>query len=86
MTPKLEAVQTFLAQHELDLPGDARQIVEKLRMELIVPAGQTTADTSAILRHSEAVTRLTRAVKGAVTGHIHRSAWPAMRFRRRTAP
>ena len=86
LTPKLEAVQTFLAQHELDLPRDVRQIVEKLRMEMIVPAGQTNADPSAILRHSEAVTRLTRAVKGAVTSHIQRGAWPGMRFGRRTVP
>lgn len=86
MTPKLEAVQTFLAQHELDFPRDVRQIVEKLRMELILPAGQTIADKSAILRHSEAVTRLTRAVKGTVTRHIDRGAWSGMRFGRRTVP
>jgi len=86
MTPRLQAVQTFLAQHELDLPRDVRQIVERLRMEILLPAGQTNADASAILRHSEAVTRLTRAVKGAVTRHIHRGAWPGMRFGRRTVP
>lgn len=86
ITPRLEAVQTFLVQHELDLPRDVRQLVEKLRLEMILPAGQATADTSAILRHSEAVTRLTRAVKGAVTSHLHGGAWPGMRFGRRTVP
>jgi hypothetical protein len=55
-------------------------------MEMIVPAGQTKADPSAILRHSETVIRLTRAVKGAVTSHIHGGAWPGTRFGRRTVP
>jgi len=86
MTPRLQAVQTFLAQHELDLPRDVRQIVERLRMEILLPASQTNVDASAILRHSEAVARLTRAVKGAVTRHIHRGAWPGTRFGRPTVP
>jgi hypothetical protein len=83
MTPRLEAVHAFLARHELDLPRDVRQIVEKLRMEMILPAGQAAADASVMLRHSEA---LTRAVRSAVTGHLQRGAWPGIRFRRRTAP
>ncbi len=86
ITPRLEAVQAFLAEHELDFPADVRQIVEKLRTEMILPAGQTGADTGAILRHSEAVTRLTRAVKAAVTRHLQGGAWPGMRFGRRTVP
>lgn len=86
LTPKLEAVQTFLARHELDLPRDVRQLVEKLRMEMIVPSGETAGDTNAIFRHSESVTRLTRAVKGAVTRHLHGHLWPGMRSGKRTAP
>jgi hypothetical protein len=86
LLPRLEAVQAFLAQHELDLPTDVRQLVEKLRMEMILPAGQSAADSGAILRHSEAVTRLTRAVKGAITRHVHAGPWSGLRLGRRTAP
>ncbi len=86
LIPRLEAVQTFLAEHELDLPTDVRHLVEKLRTEMILPAGQSTADAGAILRHSEAVTRLTRAVKGAITRHVHAGPWSGLRLGRRTAP
>ena len=81
--PRLETTRTFLAQHELDLPQDVRQLVERLRIEMILPPVQSMDDASAILRHSEAVTRITRAIKTAVSGHVRGGPWPRMRIHRR---
>jgi hypothetical protein len=81
IAPRLEAVQNFLADHELDLPQDLRQLAERLRAEMILPAAQGTDDVTVMLRHSEAVTRVTRAMKTAVSGHMHGSPWPRVRAR-----
>ena len=81
IAPRLEAVQKFLADHELDLPRDLRQLTERLRAEMILPAAQGTDDVTLILRHSDAVTRVTRAIKAAVSGHMHGSPWPRVRAR-----
>jgi hypothetical protein len=83
IAPRLEAMQAFLAEHELDLPPDVRQLVERLRAEMTLPGVQGTGDVNAMLRHSETVTRLTRAIKGAVSGHMHGGPWPRMRLSRR---
>ena len=81
IAPRLEAVQRYLAEHELDLPQDLRQLAERLRAEMILPAAQGTDDVTLMLRHSEAVTRVTRAIKTAVSGHIHGRPWPGVRVR-----
>ena len=83
LSPQLDATGAFLTAHELDFPRDVRQLVERLRMELILPSVQSTDDVSAILRHSEAVTRVTRAIKAAVSDHMHGASWPGMRLIRR---
>lgn len=83
ITPRLEAVRAFLTEHELDLPQEVRQLVGRLRVEMILPAVEGSIDVSAMLRHSEAVTRVTRAIKGAVSGHMHGGPWPRMRRARR---
>jgi hypothetical protein len=83
IAPRLEAAQSFLAEHELELPQDLRHLAERLRAEMILPATQGTTDVSVMLRHSEAVTRVTRAIKTAVSRHMHGSLWPRIRMIRR---
>jgi hypothetical protein len=83
ISPRLGATRTFLADHELEFPREVRQLVEKLRMELVLPSVQAADDVSAILRHSEVLTRVTRAIKTAVSECMRGSPWLRMRMIRR---